>query len=99
MSLTLIVTRDVAPRFRGFLASAMQEIAPGVYVNPRANAGVRDRIWRVLEEWFAECGGGSIVMAYADSSAIGGLALHTLGLPKRNLEEIDGLLLVRREVS
>ncbi|MDX2266435.1 MAG: type I-E CRISPR-associated endoribonuclease Cas2e [Hyphomicrobiales bacterium] len=99
MSLTLIVTRDVEPRFRGFLASAMQEIAPGVYVNPRANAGVRDRIWRVLEDWFAERGGGSIVMAYSDPTAIGGLSVHALGMPKRNLEEIDGMLLVKREIS
>ncbi|MEL6317336.1 MAG: type I-E CRISPR-associated endoribonuclease Cas2e, partial [Pseudomonadota bacterium] len=31
MPMTVIVTRDVAPRIRGFLASLALEIAPGVY--------------------------------------------------------------------
>ena len=33
--MVVIVTRDVADRFRGFLASCMLEIAPGVYTAPR----------------------------------------------------------------
>ena len=33
MPMTVVVTRDVEPRYRGFLASAMLEIAPGVYVS------------------------------------------------------------------
>lgn len=97
MSLTLIVTRDVAPRFRGFLASAMQELAPGVYVNPRMSAGVRERVWAVLTEWFNEIGGGSIVMAVRDNREEGGMAVSTLGIPARTLENITGMLLVRRE--
>lgn len=96
MSLTLIVTRDVEPRFRGFLASAMQEIAPGVYVNPRMSPGVRDRIWTVLQDWFMSRGGGSIVMAAQDNKTLGGLAVRTLGMPPRNLEDVDGFLMVRR---
>ena len=99
MSLTLIVTRDVEPRFRGFLASSMQEIAPGVYVNPRMNPGVRDRIWTVLNDWFAQRGGGSIIMAVHEPKTIGGLSLKTLGLPPRELSDVDGLLLVRRGVD
>lgn len=97
MSLTLIVTRDVEPRFRGFLASAMQELAPGVYVNPRMSPGVRERIWLVLTEWFGARGGGSIVMAVQDGQSIGGLSVRMLGIPPRELRDVDGLLLVRRE--
>lgn len=99
MSLTMIVTRDVEPRFRGFLGSVMQELAPGVYVNARMNPGVRERIWIVLQEWFAARGGGSIVMAVQDNQAIGGLSLRTLGLPARQLADIDGLLIVRRDIN
>ena len=34
MAMCVIVTRDVPMRFRGFLASCMLEIAPGVYTQP-----------------------------------------------------------------
>jgi CRISPR-associated protein Cas2 len=98
LSLTLIVTRDVAPRFRGFLASTMQELAPGVYVNPRMSAGVRDRVWAVLTEWLTELGGGSVVMAVQDNREEGGLFVATLGTPARNLQNITGMLLVRQEL-
>ncbi|WP_419625747.1 type I-E CRISPR-associated endoribonuclease Cas2e, partial [Thiolapillus sp.] len=40
MALVVIITRDVADRYRGFLASVMLEIAPAVYISPRMNAGV-----------------------------------------------------------
>ncbi|MEO0813153.1 MAG: type I-E CRISPR-associated endoribonuclease Cas2e, partial [Myxococcota bacterium] len=38
--MTVIVTRNVPMRFRGFLASCMLEIAPGVYTSPGMNRGV-----------------------------------------------------------
>lgn len=34
MPMTVVVTRDVPDRFRGFLVSVMLEIAPGVYTAP-----------------------------------------------------------------
>ena len=46
MPMTMVMTRDVAARYRGFLASVMPEIAPGVYVSPELSKGVRERIWR-----------------------------------------------------
>jgi hypothetical protein len=51
MALAVIVTRDVADRFRGFLASVMLEVAPGVFISPRMNKGVRERTWSVLADW------------------------------------------------
>jgi CRISPR-associated endoribonuclease Cas2 subtype I-E len=48
--MTVIVTRDVVARFRGFLASCMLEIGLGVYTAPRMNAAVRTRVWSVLCE-------------------------------------------------
>ena len=34
MPMTVVVTRDVADRYRGFLASAMLEIGLGIFVSP-----------------------------------------------------------------
>lgn len=50
----VIVTRDVKSQYRGFLGSAMLELAPGVYAHPRMRAGVRNRIWTFLTEWHGQ---------------------------------------------
>ena len=89
--MVVIVTRDVADRFRGFLASCMLEIAPGVYTAPRMTKGVRERVWSVLADWFAGLGGGSVVMTWRDSAEPCGQGLRTLGHPPRRFTDIDGL--------
>ena len=58
MPMTIVITRDVEARYRGFLASAMLEVSPGVYVSPDLPAGVRERIWKVLQDWFRSLGKG-----------------------------------------
>ena len=95
----VIVTRDVADRFRGFLASVMLEIGPGVYTSPNMNAGVRERVWAVLEEWFAHLGGGSIVMTWDDPQEPAGQGLRILGAPPRAFAELDGLIVVRAPLT
>ena len=99
MPMTVVVTRDVAPRFRGFLASVMLEIAPGVYTAPTMSRAVRERVWRVLSDWFAQLGGGGIVMTWREPAAPGRQAVLTLGLPRRELAEVDGLMLVKGELG
>ena len=96
MPMTLLVTRDVADRYRGFLASVMPEVAPGTYVSPELTRAVRSRIWTVLEDWWASLPGGSIVMTWKDGTASGGLGLAALGLPPVKLVDLDGLLVVHR---
>ena len=96
MSLTLIVTRDVAARYRGFLASVMPELAPGVYVSTDITTGVRDRVWAVADAWWNEAPGGSIVMAYPDKLAPGRLGVRVLGIPPVRLVDVDGIRLVIR---
>ena len=96
--MTVIVTRDVAARFRGFLASCMLEIAPGVYTAPRMNKAVRARVWAVMEEWFEALDGGGIVMTWRDPSMPGGQGILTLGSPRKELFEYDGIYLVRSEL-
>lgn len=99
MSLTLIVTRDVAARYRGFLASVMLEIAPGVYVSTDMTKGVRDRVWTVAGDWWDNAPGGSIVMAFPDKTASGRLAVRVLGLPPVELTDVDGLRVVIRRAT
>lgn len=96
MPMTVVVTRDVADRYRGFLASIMLEAGPGLFVAPELSRAVRGRIWAVLADWWDGMPGGSILMVWKDDSASGRLGLLTLGLPPRTLVDLDGALLVRR---
>lgn len=89
----MVVTRDVVDRFRGFLASCMLEIAPGVYTSPRMTKAVRVRVWRVLSDWYGQLGGGGIVMTWRDPSLPGGQEVRTLGSAPRELHEQDGVYL------
>lgn len=96
MSMTIVVTRNVSDRVRGFLASSMLELAPGVYSAPRITPAVRERIWRVLTDWFPNEKEASAVMLWADAAMPGGQAVATLGLPPIQAHEIDGMLTTRR---
>jgi CRISPR-associated protein Cas2 len=97
MSMTIVVTRDVADRFSGFLASVMPEVAPGVYASPRLSKGVRERVWAVLGDWWGERPGGSILLVYRDEAAPGGLRILALGTPTRELADLDGVLVGKRK--
>ena len=94
--MTVIVTRDVAPRIRGFLASCMIEIAPGVYTSPRLSAAVRERVWAVVAEWFEELGGRCIVMTWQDTRAPSGQTVRVIGEPPVELVDHNGVILSRR---
>lgn|SRR5690606_11588510 len=96
MSMTMIVTRNVSARVRGFLASVMLELAPGVYSAPRVSPAVRQRVWRVLDDWFPNECEASITMIWQDRESPGGLAVLTLGTPPVQIVEVDGLLLAKR---
>ena len=67
--MTIVVTRSVPDRYRGFLASCMLELAPGVYASPEMSRAVRDRVWAVCCEWsglLAKDGGVLIGKVYGD---------------------------------
>jgi CRISPR-associated protein Cas2 len=98
VSMTVVVTRDVAPRIRGFLASCMLEVAPGVYVSPRMSRAVRERVWDVVSDWFDQTQGGFMAMTWREKHWPGGMGLALLGTPPREIREHDGLLLVRRDL-
>lgn len=92
-ALTVVVTRDVADRYRGFLSSVLAEVAPGTYVAANLTAGIRERIWRVVCDWWEELPGGSILMACADKNAPSGISVLAVGTPPIRIVEVDGVLL------
>jgi CRISPR-associated protein Cas2 len=94
---TLVITRDVEARYRGFLTSVMLEVAPGVYVSPRMSAGVRDRVWAVVSDWWSTLQRGSLVMIWRDKAAAGHLRIETLGEPAKEIIDADGVLLLKRK--
>ena len=97
MSMTVVVTRNISSRSRGFLASTMLEISPGVYSAPQLSPAVRDRIWSVITDWFAAEKDASVVMLWADPGQAGGQSVKTLGLPPIELTEVDGLIVSLRD--
>jgi CRISPR-associated protein Cas2 len=95
MPMTVIVTRDVADRYRGFIASIMPEVAAGVFTAPELSRGVRERIWTVLTDWWGQKPGGSVLMVWRDDKAPGGLGVASLGEPSRELANLDGVIVTR----
>ena len=93
--MTVVVTVNVEPRYRGFLASAMLEIAPGVYTSPDMTRRIRDRIWEVLTDWHSQLGQGSIVMTWRNPSAVSGQEIRTLGDAPKEIVDADGIYLVK----
>ena len=93
--MTVVVTVNVEARYRGFLASAMLEIAPGVYTSPQMTGGIRERIWDVLARWHHELRKGAIVMTWRDPEAGGEQQIRTLGEPPKHIVDADGVYLVK----
>ena len=93
--MTVIVTVNVEGRYRGFLASAMLEIASGVYTSPNMTSGIRERIWEVLSEWYYQLGQGSIVMTWRDPGAVSEQEIRTLGESPKEIVDADGVYLVK----
>lgn len=96
MSMTVVVTRDVEDRYRGFLSSVMLEVSPGVYVGARLSAKCREQVWSVVSDWYGYLSRGSISMLWSDSGANGGFQVRILGSPPRVPVLIDGTMLMSR---
>ena len=93
--MTIVVTVNVEARYRGFLASTMLEIAPGVYTSPRMTSGIRERIWGVLSDWYDQLWQGAIVMTWHDPAASGQQRIRTLGAAPKTIVDADGVHLVK----
>lgn len=95
--MTVVVAVNAPGRVRGFLASCMLEIAPGIYTAPDMTAAVRDRVWNVLTEWWDEWPESSIVMTWRAPREAGGQCVQLLGEPPCELVPTESVVLMRRE--
>lgn len=97
MDMTVVVTRNVPQRYRGFLASCMLEIAPGVYTSPRMSDGVRERVWEVCLEWSAALPpDAGVLLTWRDAKQPSGQGLRILGWAKSDIVDHDGVWLACR---
>ena len=100
MSMTIAVTRNTPGRFRGFLASCMQEIATGVYVAPTMKKSVRERVWRVMMDWSELLpDDAGVVLFWRNPDAPSQLSIRLLGWPKKEFVEHEGLWLTHRNLT
>ena len=96
--MTVVVTRNVPDRYRGFLASCMLELAPGVYASPHMSEAVRERVWAVCCEWAGALpNDGGVLMTWREKQAPSGQAVRVLGWPKKDFVELDGMWLDRAD--
>jgi CRISPR-associated protein Cas2 len=94
MPMTVLVARNASDRMRGFLASSMLELAPGVYAASHMSPAARMRVWEVVVDW-SEADTSAICL-WHEASAVGKLGLLVVGSPPIDLREVDGLILARR---
>lgn len=101
MPMTILVTRNVEARVRGFLSSTMLEVAAGVYTSPNMTIAVRERIWAVLEKWRVGERNDGAVMTWPDATAGGGQRVLVLGEPPIELATTAsaGMVLARRPLA
>lgn len=101
MAMTVMVTRNVPDRYRGFLASCMLEIAPGVYIQPVMRKTVRERIWSIMVEWseLLPPGEGGVVMLWPQKGEPSGMAINIIGWPKKKLVDVEGVWLAQGNLT
>src|SRR6185312_3800221 len=96
MTMTVVVTRNVPDRYRGFLASCMLEIGPGVYTSPTMTQGVRDRVWQIMVDWSESLPtDGGVLLTWRDRNEPSGQAIRTIGWPKSDIVNRDGIWVAR----
>jgi CRISPR-associated protein Cas2 len=100
MDMTVVVTRNAPERYRGFLASCMLEVAPGVYTSPRMSDGVRERVWDVCLEWSGSLpADGGVLLTWRDTGAPSGQGLRVIGWAKSDIVDHGGVWLARTDFT
>jgi CRISPR-associated protein Cas2 len=85
----VIATENLPPKLRGYLSSWGLQIATGVYV-ANLPARTRDEIWATVVSWARP--DTTAVLLWGTSSTEQGIAVRSLGRPRRRVAEIEGLL-------
>jgi len=100
VSMTVVIARNAPDRYRGFLASVMLEVAPCTYVSPSMTKGVRERLLAVCNEWSSLLpADGSVTLLWRDKEAPGGLRIESVGVPKAEIVDHDGIWLDRHKLT
>lgn len=87
--MVVICLNGVADRCHGYLRSIMLNVHTGVYVSMDLDAGSRDRVWAVLEDWWQWEPRGQAVMIYRDKSKPMEIDFRILGGTKRPMVEYE----------
>ena len=90
MSLTIIVTENVAPRLRGYLAIWMTEVRAGVYV-ANLSARRRDLLWTTAKESISD--GNAVLISSTRTES--GFDMAFAGENRRIPIDFDGMRLVQ----
>ncbi|WP_283775243.1 type I-E CRISPR-associated endoribonuclease Cas2e [Corynebacterium pseudodiphtheriticum] len=86
----LVLTSTYLPdHLRGYLSRFLIEVDSGIYVG-NISRRVRDNIWKRCAEAIDR---GSLTMINSDSSREQGFAVNTLGPQRKNIIDLDGMLL------
>ena len=85
----VIVTENVPPRLRGYLAKWLLEVRAGVYIGDYS-VKVREMLWMTVQNEVSE---GNVVMAWSTNNEAG-YAFDTCGVNRRIPILIDGFPLV-----
>ncbi len=99
MAMTVVVTRNASGRMKGYLASCMCEVAPGVYTAPTMSTSVRTHVWNTLESWWSPRMDIGVVMTWPDKNAPGNQRILTLGSPATELVVLYGVHASRRDLT
>ena len=97
MAMTVLATRNASDRIRGFLASCMCVVGPGLYVSANMSKRVREQVWRLMERWHPLGSEVSILMVWSDRKEASGLGLAALGSPPYDAVSLQSLAVVRRD--
>jgi CRISPR-associated protein Cas2 len=94
--LTVIVAERVPATLRGYLTRWMLEVHPGVFVGT-VSARVREALWERLVTKRRRLA--SAVLLLYNTAGEQGFTMISAGTGSRQIEDFDGLLLLRRVVK
>lgn len=97
--MVIVCVSDPLERVHGFLRSCMLNPHPGVYLSVKLDGGSRDRIWKILVDWWNAEPRGTILMLYNDKKQPMGIAMRSLGAPRRTIESLEGIHVLLRKAK
>jgi len=92
--MTVLVLENVSPGFRGEVTKWLLEVKPGVFVG-KISAIVREKLWNKVQNSIEE---GAALLIYAAQTEQG-FQIDMCRTPERNVVDMEGISLIKREVT